>query len=86
MRDDGAGWAPPALLEAPSVVQYMHAVTWAVGILWGISEPEPETVVQQVLGLGAIGFGFGFGFGFGLGFGLGLEHFRAGARYRGGSP
>ena len=54
VRDDGAGWAPPALLEAPPSVQYMHAVTWAVGILWGISEPEPETVVQQVVGLGVM--------------------------------
>ena len=33
VRDDGAGWAPPALLEAPRGVQYMHAVTWAVSTL-----------------------------------------------------
>ena len=45
------GWAPPALLEAPLGVQYTHAVTWAVGILWGIAQPEPETVAQQLVGL-----------------------------------
>ena len=50
VREEG-GWAPPALLEAPRSVQYMHAVTWAVGILWGIAQPEPETVAQQVVGL-----------------------------------